>query len=224
MSQPTDNKILLLTNTRNKQTFEIRYRPATVGIDQSVTLSSSGILPSQRELQVSYLALRTINISKLRLEGKAEVAKVDMLLKWLQPQPITGGGTTSAPPGGGEGPAGTPDKAEPCLLTLHLSGTVVRTVALEKVKADYLRFNSSGDPIRAELSLTLVEVEKPNVPSGTGTAGGEPSHQVTQGEDLSHVAAKANDNNPEYRPVAQANDIDDPNRVPNGTNLQLPVG
>lgn len=102
------------------------------------------------------------------------------------------------------------------------SGTKVN---LEKVEVDYQRFDWTGIPVWAKVTLTLVEYSAP-LPNTNPTSGGVPGrskHVLTQGENLVQVATRAYGSPNAWRVVAEANELDDPLRVKPGRTLALPA-
>ncbi|MGQ0839841.1 LysM peptidoglycan-binding domain-containing protein [Actinokineospora sp.] len=97
-------------------------------------------------------------------------------------------------------------------------------VNLEKVDVEYERFDWTGIPVWAKVSLTLVEYTAP-LPKQNPTSGGIPGrtkHVVTQGEGLVQIANHAYGSPRAWRAVAEANGLDDPLRIKPGRTLSLP--
>jgi nucleoid-associated protein YgaU len=97
-------------------------------------------------------------------------------------------------------------------------------VNLEKVSVDYQRFDFSGTPVWAKVSLTLVQFSQP-APLTNPTSGGvtgRSKHVVSQGENVIQIANRVYGSPNAWRWVAEANGIDDPLRVKPGRTLMLP--
>jgi nucleoid-associated protein YgaU len=102
-------------------------------------------------------------------------------------------------------------------------GSIV-PVTLESVTLDYKRFDPLGLPIWVKVSVTLVEVAKPNGgtnPTSGGVAG-RATHTIQQGENVVQIANRAYGSPQAWRAVAAANGLDDPLRVRPGRQLALP--
>ncbi len=102
------------------------------------------------------------------------------------------------------------------------SGTKVN---LEKVDVEYKRFDWTGVPVWAEVTLSLVEYTAP-LPRQNPTSGGVTGHRrhtVVAGDGLVQIATRAYGTPHAWRAVAEANGLDDPLRVRPGTRLVLPA-
>jgi hypothetical protein len=151
---------------------------------------------------------------------------------------ITGQGELAAPTNAGswgkvtETGKGGNDRRGPKKLTLTM-GTgqgyahgdgISGTVILKKVDVTYTRFNASGDPIRAEVTLKVETCDPPQPltnPTSFSPAGGR-VHLTTDGDTLAGIAQDTYDTPSAWRAIAAANGIDDPLRVRNGRTLLLP--
>jgi nucleoid-associated protein YgaU len=101
---------------------------------------------------------------------------------------------------------------------------VMQDAYITSLKATYKRFLPTGEPSRAEVSITLAEA--PSVlPATNPTSGGIASrrtHTVVEGDTLASVAYKEFKNATKWRALAEANGIDDPMRLLPGTVLLVP--
>ncbi|MBK8077634.1 MAG: LysM peptidoglycan-binding domain-containing protein [Kineosporiaceae bacterium] len=119
----------------------------------------------------------------------------------------------------------THTKGSPPVVILRW-GTVASFVAfVTSVQAKYTLFRADGTPIRATCSVTLEEM--PGEPSRQNpTSGGLATasrHTVVDGESLASIAWQEYGDPALWRPLARANDIDDPLRVRPGRTLLLPA-
>lgn len=96
---------------------------------------------------------------------------------------------------------------------------------VESIKQKFTLFSPEGIPLRATLTLTLREyktldhqLEQLNLSSPTRTH----SHVVQRGETLPAIAARYYQRPGEWRPIAEANNIEDPRRLPVGAFLTIP--
>jgi nucleoid-associated protein YgaU len=98
-------------------------------------------------------------------------------------------------------------------------------VNLEKVDVDYQRFDWTGVPVWAKVTLTLVEYSAPLANTNPTSAGvpGRSKHVLTQGENVVQVATGAYGSPDAWRTVAEANGLDDPLRLKPGRTLVLPA-
>jgi nucleoid-associated protein YgaU len=188
-------------------------------------------LVTSAEQQVTKVEDFNITLSDLRLEGKKEIAKIEILYRWLRPKPAAMIGThrapkeVTAPP-----PAENPDKSKrknnihDAQIITYTWGKTSHDTILKQVDTTYTRFNRDGDPIRAKVTVTLSKYNPPP-PKNNPSSGGEPGgrvHMVTDGDTLQRIAQATYGDPGAWRDVAEANDIDDPLRVRNGSSLFLP--
>ncbi|MER7687045.1 LysM peptidoglycan-binding domain-containing protein [Streptomyces sp. NPDC097610] len=99
------------------------------------------------------------------------------------------------------------------------------TAYVSSVDASYSLFGTTGVPIRATCQVHLHEIPSntkgQNPTSGALTA--QRVHRVVAGDSLQSLAWREYGNAAAWRAIAEANDIDDPNRLSNGTELVLPA-
>lgn len=96
----------------------------------------------------------------------------------------------------------------------------------EKVSATYELFASDGTPTRARCTVTLKEMPTnppPKQNPTSGTLAPERSHHVVAGDTLASIAFREYGDAALWRPLADANGIDDPMRLPPGTHVLLPA-
>ncbi|MEU2792849.1 LysM peptidoglycan-binding domain-containing protein [Streptomyces sp. NPDC007100] len=99
------------------------------------------------------------------------------------------------------------------------------TAYVSSVDASYTLFGTTGVPIRATCQLRLNEIprktKRQNPTSGALTA--QRVHQVVAGDSLQSLAWREYGDAAAWRAIAEANGIDDPSRLPTGTELVLPA-
>jgi nucleoid-associated protein YgaU len=92
---------------------------------------------------------------------------------------------------------------------------------ISNLEQRFTLFRANGTPVRATLGVTFTECihvgddKKEHDPDLT-------THVVTRGETLSAIAAKMYRNPALWRPIAEANGIDDPRRLEAGRRLSIP--
>ena len=95
---------------------------------------------------------------------------------------------------------------------------------VESVAVKYTMFRGQGTPIRGTCTLTMKEF--PVAPGNTNpTSGGEPgnrTHRLVTGDTLASIAYAEYGDPGLWRRLAEANGIDDPMRIPEGTTLLVP--
>jgi Contractile injection system tube protein/LysM domain len=128
---------------------------------------------------------------------------------------------------------GDPAAARPPTVTFAWGPTVGFTAVARQLNIQYTLFGSSGAPIRALCTLTLVQVAKADSRSTSGPAEEENSivqnvapppavHTVSEGDSLPSIAKSALGDASRWREIAQANEIDDPLHPPRGQSLAIP--
>ncbi|MBT3167073.1 LysM peptidoglycan-binding domain-containing protein [Streptomyces sp. Vc74B-19] len=99
------------------------------------------------------------------------------------------------------------------------------TAYIGSVGATYTLFGTTGVPVRATCQVELNEIPSQtkgqNPTSGALTA--RRVHRVVAGDTLQSLAWREYGEASAWRAIAEANDIDDPSRLPNGTELILPA-
>ncbi len=103
-------------------------------------------------------------------------------------------------------------------------GTLTFKGSLNRVGVTYKRFSSTGIPTRANVSFSLTQINLPhrNTNPTSGGLPGRRTHVVASGDCLPAIATASYSGPGDWRPLAEANRIDDPLRVRPGTLLYLP--
>jgi nucleoid-associated protein YgaU len=158
------------------------------------------------------------------LEGSDVKGRAEQLCDWCEP----GGGLMGKAAGAAMG-ALTGGRmnltAKPPVL-IFTWGPFLMECSLTSVGINYERFDSSGEPTRAKVSIGLKEEPSllgilPTNPTSGGPVGRK-RHVVSHGESLPLIAANAYGHPGLWRAVADANGIDDPFRMVPGRALMLP--
>ncbi len=103
-------------------------------------------------------------------------------------------------------------------------GTLYFVGHISSLNVTYKLFGTSGQPVRAEVQLSLTE-NPPPVPGTNPTSGGIAGrrvHVVSAGDTLHSVSYREYGRATMWRVLAEANGIDDPLRVAPGTTLLIP--
>jgi hypothetical protein len=114
---------------------------------------------------------------------------------------------------------------------------VMAKAVVESLSVQYLLFRQDGRPLRAQVKLALTQVNQAKDPSsrkgggGGGSKGTNPttrampgiaSHSVRDGDSLPSIAYAHYRDPTRWRPIADANGIDDPLHLRRGTTLTIP--
>lgn len=114
--------------------------------------------------------------------------------------------------------------APPVLLVTWASLSF--TCVLARASQKFLLFRDNGTPVRARLTVTFNEftnAEREAKEINRQTADFTKAHVVKQGETLSQIAAQRYENAQAWRPIAIANNLDDPQGIFPGLELQIPA-
>ena len=116
-------------------------------------------------------------------------------------------------------------KAVPPLVQLSWGTIVSFPGFITSVQAKYTLFAPDGTPIRATCSVSMEEM--PGDPLGQNPTSGALSahvvHKVIAGDSLASIAFREYGDPAMWRPLAEANSIDDPVRLPLGAVLMVPA-
>jgi Contractile injection system tube protein/LysM domain len=129
--------------------------------------------------------------------------------------------------------ASSKNSGRPPMVTFAWGGTLSFRAVAKSLSIQYTMFRPDGLPIRAQASLTLVQVEaavgksrgQAKTPSQNPTTRATPglgSHVVRDGDTLQSIAYASYGDPTQWRPIAQANGIDDPMRLRRGAPLSIP--
>src|SRR4051812_27921082 len=129
--------------------------------------------------------------------------------------------------------ASSKNSGRPPMVTFAWGATLSFRAVAKQLSIQYTMFRPDGLPIRAQASLTLVQVEaavgksrgegkkSPQNPT-TRAIAGLGSHVVRDGDTLQSIAHASYGDPTLWRPIAEANHIDDPMRLRRGAALSIP--
>lgn len=113
----------------------------------------------------------------------------------------------------------------PPLVTFAWGAKVEFKAVCEQLQVAYKLFQPNGEPIRAEVNLTLKEAKETKAKAQNPTTRAEAGlgiHTVQDGESLQAIAYRVYGEATRWRAIAEVNGIDNPLHVRRGTPLMLP--
>ena len=145
--------------------------------------------------------------------------------------------------------SGNKNKGRPPMLTFSWGKTVGFKAVANSLSVRFTLFEPDGTPIRAQASLSLQQAERADSRSSRGPVraqnpttraqAGARSHlggngdslqsmvahsqTVRDGDSLQSIAQLVYGDPTAWRTIAEANGIDDPMRLPRGSELEIPV-
>jgi hypothetical protein len=127
--------------------------------------------------------------------------------------------------------AGDPD-AVPPFITFHWGKETTFKAVCTQLTVAYKLFRPNGDPIRADVKMTLKQADKASTASSNSGAGGQnPTtranaghgvHMVKDGDTLPSIAYAAYGDATVWRAIADVNGIENPLHLRRGRALSLP--
>ena len=125
--------------------------------------------------------------------------------------------------GEGAGSPGKKNTMRPPKITFHYGWFSFVGVA-KSLSVQYTLFTDQGEPIRADVKLSLMqwEPERKGQNPTTRSEGGLGTHLVRDGDSLASIAHQVYGDPTQWRAIAVANGIDDPLRLRSGSALSVP--
>jgi Contractile injection system tube protein/LysM domain len=165
-----------------------------------------------RQMELSLLLDQTLFTGRMTVQ-----AATDALFKMMEvPAGASGGGTTAVPP----------------FITFQWGAVVGFKAVCTSLTVAYKLFKPTGEPIRAEVKMTLKQAETASTRSSHGANRGQnPTtranagfgvHTVRDGDTLPSIAYQAYGDATRWRVIAEANGVDNPMHLRRGTSLSLP--
>lgn len=165
-----------------------------------------------REMQLSLLLDSSLGRPRMSVRDAA-----DELFRMMEvPNGRQGGSTTAVPP----------------FVTFHWGEVVGFKAVCTSLTVAYKLFKPTGEPIRADVKLTLKQAETASSRSSNGANRGQnPTtranaghgvHTVRDGDTLPSIAYETYGDPTRWRVIAEANDVDQPLHLRRGTTLSLP--
>ncbi|HUA45465.1 MAG TPA: LysM peptidoglycan-binding domain-containing protein [Solirubrobacteraceae bacterium] len=99
------------------------------------------------------------------------------------------------------------------------------TGVVERVEGQFTLFLADGTPVRATLDVTfreVIDLQTAVLATPTESADHATNHTVVRGETLSGIAAQEYGDPGQWRPIADANHLDNPRLISPGQVLAIP--
>lgn len=205
---------LVVKGDGSPSSLRFGYNPESLSISRTVLWTEREPKPHRKVPKTTYGGAGPRQLSmELMLDGWPPATRkvaddVGTLLSWCEPTARSVAAKRPQAP----------------VLQLRWGTTSYFDAVLTSVEVRYTLFDPQGVPLRATASISLREVPR-DAARQNPTSGGEPGNRtrtMLEGETLQSVAYDEYGSAAAWRPVAQANGIDDPLRVAAGTTLLLP--
>jgi hypothetical protein len=202
-----------LKNTITNEVVNFMFNPFEYTITKPVTWSSEGNQGKNTpKLNFEGGGARTISLT-LHFDGQKSSTDVTTFTKPLWKMAMIDDTNVNAQSG----------KGQPPPVIFHWGGDLYFKAVITNIAEKFTLFTDKGVPLRCEMTIALQEyVDETDTPAQmAGVSSNNQSAStvtVTQDQRLDHVASQ---NGTSQREVAAQNNIDNPNKIPPGTQLQV---
>jgi hypothetical protein len=233
---PAPRQVAKLTDGTNSVIFQ--FRPNTIKVSHSADTkamnrslgvaedggTSRTIVAGSATEAVMNVGDTTISFGDIVFDGEQAVTLSMQLLKWTYPFETKA--ATKEEPAETSMPllTFTWGRFTPGTSFGSSASTQKTSLVLTKVDVDYSRFDNSGTPKRAKVTIaTKVKVNITALQNPTsGGLSDRGGHVMVDGENLMGIAAQRYGTPGRWRELAELNGIDDPLRVRPGHRVYLP--
>jgi nucleoid-associated protein YgaU len=206
------------------------FNPDQITINRTASVSTKSNLtgstnpPGATPAIVRKVNAPTIALNDLVFQGLTTKLRCDTLLNWMSPYTAGFMAAIAALAG-----SDTVDARVLPTVTFSWGPPFVGfmyDVMITTAKITYVRFNNLGMPIRAKVTLNMVQVPSslstlPTNPTSGGLPGRQ-THTATDGDSLQSIATRYYGRPGLWRQIARVNEISDPTRLRPGQRLFLP--
>jgi Contractile injection system tube protein len=209
------------------------FNPKEIKVDRTgVSRNPSAMQTGARPATLNVPPAK-ITLNEVWFEGRFTKARCDTLLNWMAPaldnamNQVVGAAVGMI---AGALGAGAPNiETAPPDLTFQWGPPLLGfmyTVQLSSLNVTYTRFDPTGIPLRAKVTMALTELPSPlgNLPTNP-TSGGQPgrrTHVLRDGESLASLAQFYFGHPGAWRRIAEVNGIEDARRVRPCRTIFLP--
>jgi Contractile injection system tube protein len=203
-----------IRSTAGGDELQCAFNPGEYSISKSAEWKGTPSSGSRTAPRPEFVGTKPRNL-KMKLlfdawaTGEDSVApSVDQLIDWCNPTSSSISQSRPSPP----------------ILAFTWGQNKFFDAYLQSVDAQYTMFKADGTPLRATVSVALVEV--PNEPARqnptSGSLLGHRTARLVAGESLHSIAYREYGSAALWRGLAAENGIDDPLRVRPGTTIRIP--
>jgi Contractile injection system tube protein len=200
--------------SKGGETLQFHYNPSTVTLNKTAQWRNTPVRNAKNAPEPSFVGTMPATLKLTALvdafddRTRSVEAVVKQLLTWTRPT------------------AKSRDKTKPQPEFMHLQWGSSNwfTGYLKSVDVRYTMFDTNGIPLRASIDLVMEEVptDPPWQNPTSGGVAGRRAATLGANESLAAVAYREYGDAALWRGLADANDIDDPARVPAGRRLLVP--
>lgn len=195
----------LIINTRTQEQIPVMFNPEEYALDKSNAFAEIGI-PGLANPPLQYIR-GNVQTLKMELFFDTYESKTDVRVHTRRITALLDNNPIS--------------KAPPVLLFSW--GRFNFKCVLESVSQKFTMFLRDGAPVRATLSVNFKEFQPVEIEVRRGFFIGPPTvHNLLSGQTLSGIAGDVLGDPAAWREIAEYNNIDDPRRIPPGTQLKIP--
>lgn len=196
------------------------FNPKGITLSHQINLKEQGAAlggGANINVTLDQLGMPSLKLEDTIFDGPDTLANCEQLLAWSYALPIQNSKNTK--------PAAPVLNFRWGQFTVMQQSTIVVTMVSVTIKYERFDSASAGKPIRASVGLNLQPQAATSPPQTNPTSGGlagRSGHLMTSGETLQGLALTAYGAPGRWRPLAEANGLDDPLRVHPGALLYLP--
>jgi len=195
-----------IINTETNEQIQVMFNPEEYTLDKANSFAEIGI-PGLETPPIQYVRgnLRTLKMDLFfdTYEKKTDVRGFSRKITELLEKNLS----TKAPP-----------------ILLFAWGNLNFQCVLDSASQKFTMFLNDGTPVRATLSVSFKEFQPVEIEIQRGLFIGPPTvHNILEGETLSGIAGDALGDSGAWREIAELNNIENPRKIPTGTQLIIPT-
>jgi len=194
-----------IVNTSSGERVPVMYNPEEYRVEQRNEIAEIGV-PGLAVSPVQYVRGKARSLSMDLFfdtyERATDVrAHTQRVVSLLSPEP-----GSFAPP-----------------VLVFVMGRFALQCVLAEADQHFTMFLPDGTPVRARMSVRFTEYVRVELTVTSGLFVGPPTvHNLTERDTLANLAATYLGDPGRWREIADANDLDDPQRLTPGTRLEIP--